>query len=343
MRPTSINAIQPVVRFREILEALRQGPSWWIDDAFLRFAAQASALRPASAEATAAQIRATVDEIRAKAAWCDRLGGAFIYVVAATLVAAGDTVDQLVADVRRMGPSLRTHGFHGVGGCEVTAILVMRVLGEGRSPGATDVARVRAIYDLMRGHHWWLTRRDDLPACALLADRGGSAAEAEALAEGVYQALSARGLQAGDPLQTASLLLPLIDDGVDGVTARYLELMDRFAARWQRLPADDYAAVALLAWLDHDCERIVDRFLELIEEMRAGLPMLSAPVAETITADLVFIDLVRLDRHLRPITDEPAIAVMRTRLRRQRAASLALARIPPSSVVLAPDWPLLWP
>ena len=68
----------------------------------------------------------------------------------------------------------------------VSAMILRRVVGE---PDDTHVQRMRAIYDSMKHHHWFLTGPDDLAECAMLVAREGTPEEIGDHIEAIYRRL----------------------------------------------------------------------------------------------------------------------------------------------------------
>ena len=75
-------------------------------------------------------------------------------------------------------------------------------------------------------------------------------------------------------------------------------------------------------------------------ELSELAPVEFAEVDFNVAADLVFLDLVRFDKHLHPFSGDAALARMYELIRLQRAASLLLVKVP-AAPVLAGDsaWP----
>jgi hypothetical protein len=332
MLPSYLHAIDPLARFQELYQALGADCAWWSVNPWLRFAAQAAVMRPASPSETARAIRATAEELSRQARWYEPLASSLNLVVAATLVQTGDTASAFVGEVDNANHLLRQAGFHHGGADKILSILAMRVL-SGNKPATAEITdRMRRIYVQMRSHHWWLTGGEDTTACALLATRNGTPEEIAGVADGIYHLLQDAGMKAGNDLQTASHLLTLTGLDAAAASRRFLALIAAFKTTHKIWP-EDYDAYALLSLLDHEPDAIVAKFSAVFGQLKQLTPDLYEDVDVAVAADLVFLDLARFDRKMRLLSEPAQIERMRDLIHAQRAASLALISIPPTPIV----------
>jgi hypothetical protein len=337
---STLHALDPLERFREIYEYLNRDNSWWNDSAWFRYAAQAAVMRPASPEKTAHEIREMAAKLQAHAHWYDALSSPFTLVVAATLVQIGDTAEAFDAEVDSARRMLREAGFHHDGMHQLGAILALRVLSDGRSASYHDIARMRLIYRQMKSHHWWLTGGDDLPACALLSRCLGTPAEIAGVADGVYQLLCDHGFKRSNHLHAAANLLPLAGLPAADAAFRFTKLSEAFGHFSISLWTDRYDAIALAALLDHDPDRIAKRIDEISLELESLEPGLIDDANFNVAVDLAYLDLARFDRQMRRLSEPGELEHAQSLIRLQRAASVTLVAVPPTPIALGNGWPI---
>jgi hypothetical protein len=332
MLPSYLHAIDPLARFQELYHALGAETAWWSVNSWLRFAAQAAVMRPASPAETARAIHASAEELSRQARWYEPLASSLNLVVAATMVQTGDTAQAFVGEVHDAHQLLGKAGFHHGGTDRILSILAMRVLSGNKPATAAAADRMHRIYVQMRKHHWWLTGGEDVTSCALLATRSGTPEEIAGVADGVYRLLVDAGFKAGNHLQTAANLLPLTGLDATAASRRFIDLVAAFKAT-HSIWREDYDAYALLSLLDHEPERIVAKFSAAFDQLKKLEPDLYEDVDAAVAADLVFLDLARFDRKMRLLSEPAEIERMHDLIRIQRAASLALIDVPPTPVV----------
>ncbi|MCA9660941.1 MAG: DUF4003 family protein, partial [Myxococcales bacterium] len=145
---------------------------------------------------------------------------------------------------------LRVRGLFRAGGVrrdeprEAIAALLLGEVAGGVEVGRDEVTRLRAIYEALKGHHWFLTGADDLPACALLVGEAGTPAAIADGVEAIYAALQGVGLGPGDPLQRVAMNLYL--GRRDGACARVGALRAAFVAAEQPIRPLEYPGLSLL-------------------------------------------------------------------------------------------------
>jgi len=341
MQPTLAHALNPLERFREIYLLLGANPIGTVDHGWLRFAAQSAVLRPAAPADTAAAIRKISEQLQKQSHWYEALASPVRLVVAATLIQTGDTPEAFHDEVEKAHHVFRTAGFHLSGWNLIKSILAMRVLSEGQSINLPEVERMHQIFLQMKAHHWWLTGSEDVVACALLSTCDGTPEEISGIAEGIYRRLHEADLAAGNHLQTAANILPLSGLSAKAAADRFLSLTGIIQARSMPLWREEFDAIALLSLLDHEPDRIVTRLQEATTMLDNLAPIQFATVNFNVAADLVFLDLVRYDSHLRSLNTPEERERVQDRIRLQRATSLILVQVPPPVVVMGEaGWPL---
>jgi hypothetical protein len=151
--------------------------------------------------ALAARVDASGSALAKEQGWFSDLRGGLRFLVAAWLAASGRVPTTFTTECEAIRERLRAAGVRRGGAYEVIAITMLHVARAGDDP---TIHRLHKIYEMMKMHHWWLTGPDDLPACALLALRGGDLVNIETRVEGFYTKMRERGVSAGSGLQMAS-------------------------------------------------------------------------------------------------------------------------------------------
>lgn len=315
----------PAERFARIYDALNEDRRWYQGVTTLRFAAITAVTSPGSAEDLARNIRRVADELKDLAKWTDPFRSEIRFILSATLVRRGDRPRAFVDEVDRVRKILREDKFKRGGAYEVMAILVLRQARDLSVIPAEDIHRFKAIYEEMKKQHWWLTGADDFPASAIFVSQDGSPAEIAARAKAHYEALHQEGAKRGNPLQTAANLLVLSGDSPQESAQRFHALRRKFKDEGLWMHAGDYDELAILTFLRHSTDRIVDRVLahrRSVEELR---PKPGKEMSFDLAASLAFLDLVGYDAGMNKITDAKAIMDMQAILNAQQVAAIAAA------------------
>ena len=303
-------AVIPLERYRAILAAMAPERETWLDEFWLRIAANVAVLAPDEPARVAERIRHIAAALQAQAKWYQDLGSPLRFTIAALLIQHHIKLKDFLGEHARLGDmlhaaGLRTSGFH-----HTMTVLIMLISPESIHPGMLEVERVIAVYHDMKRFHWWLTGPEDLPACAALAQCRGSAAEVVSRTEACYLLLHEAGLSQGDHLQTAANLLPLTGLDADAAVGRYRALKTRIEAQAHPLVPVDYEAIAVLSLLDHDPQVVVDRLLAVRQELDLLQPEVMGSANLIVAADLTCLDLLRFDRAMQPLQQtrgEPAL------------------------------------
>jgi hypothetical protein len=304
MEKTLLTRADPVAAYRGLCAALHADHGWIADRHWLRFAAQAAALRPEAPEETARSIHAYLDDL-------------------------------LAARKIMHGLGLPHSNWY-----ELKTITAMHMIYDG-GPVASSalLQRLADIYAGMRRYHWWSTGRHELPACALLTACTGDTAAVVGQAEAVGTALVAEHLGHGHAVQTASGILPLAGVSAGAVFQRCDAIFRAMTAIG--LPRSDDALVvaAMLSLLDHDPVVIANRVNGIINQLTDPDHPAYIGAEIAVAADLAFLDLLRCDAHGNPLATVADDERIRRLTRLQRAISVVIAEVPvePASA----EWPMM--
>ena len=141
----------------------------------------------------------------------------------------------------------------------------------------------------------------------------------------IYQALDDQGLSKGNPLQTAANILYLAKLQPRDAARRYRKLADGFRKSGVSIWQSDYDELAILTFLDHPAKRVIDHVLENREAMKALRPKPDRSLTFNLAASVTFLELVRLDRNSKVITDVKTLLDMQAMINAQQAAAAAAA------------------
>jgi hypothetical protein len=315
----------PLERFIELYEALNTDRGWWGDPSSLRFAAMTALSCPGEPETIARDIRALSDGIKQEAGWFGELSSPLRFIVSAMLLLHGDSPETFLAESKRVKELFRQLKLRPGGIYETMATLVLRQRSGGKPVELSTVERFRDIYEEMKRYHWWLTGPDDFPACAILVGEPDSPERIGAGVERIYQALDRVGFAKGDPLQTAANILYLAHIDADVIADRFRALADGFRERKVSIWQSDYDELAILSFLDHATSMVIDRVLENRARMAQLKPDPGRLLTFNLGAGIAFIELVKVDRALKTITDAKALMDMQAIIAAQQAAAAAAA------------------
>jgi hypothetical protein len=315
----------PMSRFVAVYEMLDAERGWFGDPSSLRFAAMAAVVSPGEPSDVARGIRRISDEIKTQSGWFGALNSPLRFIVSAMLYANGDDAAPFLAEVERGQAMFRDAGLRRGGIYETMAILIMRLRADKQPIASSTVDRFQAIYEEMKRHHWWLTGPDDFPACAILVAQPESPVEIGERIEQIYQSLHAAGLTTGDPLQTAANLLYLARLDPSEAASRFRDLARGFRESGVSIWQSDYDELAILTFLDHPPTSIIGRVLENRAKMQELRPKPDRSLTFNLAASITFLELVKLDRGMKEITDAKALMDMQAIINAQQAAAAAAA------------------
>ena len=323
---SSVNLVpNPLDRFRDIYNALNEDRGWFGDASSLRFAAMTAVTCPGTPAEVAAAIRRMAEEIKELSGWFGELNSTLRFIVSAILVLNDDSADEFLEAVKQGRELFRRAELRRGGIYETMAILILRLQNDRQPVTEAAVTRFQALYEELKRHHWWLTGPDDFPACAILVGQDGAPVEIGSAIEDIYQALNKVGFSTGDPLQTAANLLYLAGLDAEVAANRYAELAAGFRQNGVSIWQSDYDELAILTFLNHPAQRIVEHVLEYREHMAQLTPSPGRLLTFNLASSLVFLELVQLDDNLDAITDAKALMDMQAIINAQQAAAAAAA------------------
>jgi hypothetical protein len=275
----------PLARFLAVTRELAGHKHWFEQVTLVRYAALPLLVAQGEPAPLAARVAADGEAIRREQSWFSDLRGSMRFVVAAWLAAWEREPQTFAAACERIRGLFRTVGVRRGGAYEIVAATMLHVAGAGDE---ATVQRLQRIYATMREQHWWLTGPDDLPACALLAVRGGDLAAMASRIELFYRRLREHGLRAGPGLQMASHILCLAAGSEVEVVARFLALHDEFLAAGIDMWDTDRDEIALLCALPQDPAVTVRNVVAHRAEIRGGLRFLGPTVSFSLACGTAF-------------------------------------------------------
>jgi len=315
----------PLRRFLELAEALRQGKPWYQESTIPRFAALALVTARGGASALITEMRETVKRIEKRAGLFGTLRSEERHLVAAMLVRDGDDPDAFIEEVARARRLFREKSVRRGGMSEVLAILILRAQSPGREVSVTQIVRFQAVYKALLADHYWLTGVDDYPTCALLCGSTQAPAAIRAGVESLYRGLHARRFRRGNNLQTATHILFLAPDGPEAAEGRFESLWRAFRDAGLRMFGEDYEEVALLAHLANSSKEVVRAVLSHRASIRELRPKPSRQHSFAFAASTVFLELVRDQARGQRVADVKAMIDVQQIIRTRRAAAAAAA------------------
>lgn len=314
---------QPLERFIELYDALRERKKWYESVMPLRYSALTLATVPGSAREITARIFKIADDLKARAGWFGPLNSPIRFAVAAVLHADGQSAEEFCRDVERIQQLMRNEKLRRGSAYEVLAIMILRRTSQGTRLSATDIRRFASVFRRLREDHRFLTGADDYPMCALLSATGDPVEEIGPRVEACYRALRRGGLSTGNPLQSASHILYFCPRDTDDAVAHFLALRDEFRAAKIRIFQTDYDELAALAFLDHDARTIVARVREHRIPLSRLRPKPDRNTSFSLACGTAFLDLVRRDRDFKEIHDARLLVQIQGILAAQQAAAVA--------------------
>ncbi len=317
---TSALRLDPFDRFAELYTALNSQRRWWQDHNPRRLAAIVLVSCEGEVADLVSTVIATDAAMAARMPWHSGITSSVRMLFAAQLVRNGGDPAAFLEQIQALRGLFREAGIRRYEPYEALAALILLRRPQA-PPGPAEVARLKAIYDAMKDHHWWLTGPEDLAACALLVAQPGSA---KAIADGVeriYQALHRDGCWRGDPLQTAANLLYLSGLEAAEVAQRFGLLVREFRAAGARIGQSEYDEIAVLCFVAQPVDRIVSTVLELRERLRQLLRWTTKGAAFNLAVNLAFVSLAASDEELANLADVKLVLDMQAIVAAQQAAA----------------------
>jgi len=315
----------PLERFCELYAAVFAEKRWFEDAGALRYAALSLASTAGRPGEIARRMRAAAEGLKERAGWFGALRSDVRFLVAASLVREGLDAGEFCDAVER-GNALFKEQRLTPGKTSAYSALAMLILMADSERGAVEpeqVARMRAIYDLMRGEHAFLTGRDDYPAAALLVCSGAPLEEIARRVEEAYSGLLRRGFSRGNPLQLATHVLFFNPCDDREALDRFRRLFDELRAQGLHMHAGDYADVALLSFLPQPAGDVARRVLADRRRIRELRPKADPEQSFDLACGTVFLHFVRRDAASKPIDDVRALMHVHALLQAQQAAVIA--------------------
>lgn len=316
---------EPMPRFRAIYEALYSEKGWGGETNSLRFAAMAALSCSGEPSEVALKIKNIANEIKAKVGWFGDLNTPLRFIVSTMLIMNEDTVSDFLEETKRVHLMFRTAKLRNGGIYETMAILIMRMSFFKAPIQMETIERFKVIYQVMKKYHWWLTGPDDFPACAVLVSQKESPEEVGLVIEKIYQELKLRGFTTGDYLQTAANILYLTHTEPIEIAERYSNLATAFRRAGVRMWQSDYDELAILSFLESPPDFIVEKVLTYREEMKTLYPKPDSTITFNLAASITFLELIRLNKKLKTVSDVKALLDMQAIINAAAAASAAAA------------------
>lgn len=312
----------PVARFVELYEAFDDSRRFFEDKAPIRFAAATLVTTPGDAADIVRAVRAGEAELRQTLGFFSGAVSALRLVLAAVLHKRSDAPAEFASAFGAARTLFRAHRLRRAEIYEMLAFTILRGQADDDEIEATQVARVKSIYDALRGHHFVLTGPEDLPACAALA---GTRESAHAIGEGteaVYRALQKRaGWWPGDHMHTASHIMYLSGADPSLIVERAARLCEAFRAKGYKIRGGDYDNIALLCFIAVPVERIVDTVLEMSVRVHRELSMwFGKAAAFNLAVSLAFVKMLQGDEALERLSDVKTLLDMQAIIAAQQAA-----------------------
>jgi hypothetical protein len=317
--------LDPLTRFCDIYNALNVKRGLLGDASSLRFTAMSAVICEGEPAEIAAEIRRTAEEIKAESGWFGDLKSPLRFIVSAILVLNEDRAADFFDEVKRVRKVFRRLKLRRGGIYEEMAILIMRVK-YNKTPLRDDIVeRLKSIYEELKKYHWWLTGPEDYPICGLLAVQRESPEKIGTTLEQIYKALHKQGFSRGDPLQTAAGLLYFAHLDPELAAIRFRDLAACFRNQGVRIWQSDYDELAILSFLEHGPDYIVETVLRNRKEIESLRPKPDRSTTFNLATEITFLYLARLDKKFKEIVDVKGLLDMQAIINAQRAAAAGAA------------------
>lgn len=283
----------PLHRFAELCNAFEAERGMFGDRAPLRLAAVSLVLTPGPADELAAHVRTVGSHLDAiYGGWTSSIDASLRLVLAAALVRTGEDATAFGTAIARVQAMMDAAKVRKGGAHSLLAAMVLRRVAGGE-PGEAHVLRMRAIYERMKHHHWFLTGPEDLPACAMLVGRPGSPEQIGDHVEAIYRRLAdVPKIWGGEELQTAANVLGLLAFAPDEAAARFVELAAELRARGVKVRGAEYDEVAVLAFIPRSAALIAERVTNMRDRIVAELAWYESSMGTSLASNLAFVELL---------------------------------------------------
>ena len=277
-------ATDPITVYLETFEKLRAAKRWTTNTMIFRFVALT--LGAAGGDVTYDQLEEAAKGLQKRARWTSPLRSEIRYVVAEMILRRGLDPGRIHARVVETRDAFKTHKIASRGSGPTLAALLLALQGEGRAVPKQRLERLARIYRRWRDDHFWLTDSNDLPAAGLHAGRDEPVEALAANVERAYQSLRDAGFSRGNQLQIVSQLLAVDPRGTDAGVQRFRRVAARLKDARERVNADRYDEIAMLALTHEAPSRVVDRVLQYRDRLRGARPRPPKDMAFALAAGL---------------------------------------------------------
>jgi hypothetical protein len=312
----------PLARFQQLYQALNERRGWLESATPLQFSAVALLTTPGEPAQIAASLYEIAEDLHRRAGWFSDLRSPTRFLIAASLLRAGETAETFHNAVSEASELFREQDLRRGSGYEAIAILILRQQDPQRVVQPRQVTRFKSIYRMMKSHHWWLTGPDDYPACALLCAGDERPHEIGRRVEAFYTRLKDRGISRGEDLQTVSHILYFNPKPDDEVLDRFLALHQGFSDASISMQRSDYDEIAILTFLDHAPGVIVDRVVEHRQAMAELKPNPGRSLTFSLACGTAFVELAKLTGKLETVAEARLLKQLEDILQAQAAAAM---------------------
>lgn len=326
MQATPYFPADPVARLLELSQAIANDKRWFQGWSMLRYAAVGLITSAGEPEERSNALFEVADELKASAGWFGTLNSDVRFCIAASLMRHGHSAAEFSLEFDALRKHFRALKLPRGEAQEAMACLVLMNAAPDGVPSRAQAEALARVYVEMKAQHRILTDCNDLPAAALLSTTGDALDEIIERVEALHDGLRDMSFKRGNQLQLASHLLYFAPDADAVVLERFRGLYDSFREAGLRMNAGDYDEVSILAFLEHEPRRIVQRLLEDRERLRRDIPSsLSKQEGFTLATSTTFLHLATHDRRDERVVDALQMAQVLTLLQAQQAAAMVAA------------------
>lgn len=316
----------PCAHFIELATALVGHKRWFQSWTVLRYATVGLLTIPREPKALAEDLYSAAEEFKEISKWTSGLRGDVRFCIAAGLMRHGFDVPTFYDTLEKTRELFRKAGLPRCEVRESLACLVLMSHAPESRPTPEQVGRVAEVYAGMKKQLKAYTGVDDLPAAALIATSDDDLDRIQERLESLYKGLKGLSFRRGNQLQLASQLLYFAPDPDEVLLERFRSLYSGFEEQGLRMNAGDYDEVSILAYLDHEPSRVIERLLEDRERIRESLPAKpSKQEGFTLAAATTFQHLATLDRQSQRIVDAIQASQVLALLQAQQVATTVVA------------------
>jgi hypothetical protein len=312
----------PFERFVDLYGSFEASRTFFEDKTPFRFAAATLVTTPGPVGEIREAVAEQSEQLAKSFGFWTTIAPGLQVILAAVLHKRGDRAPEFVEG---FGPARETFRRHGLRRNEVFELISYTIL-RGQSHNAQiedeSIARIKQIYLALRGHHYFLTGPEDLPACAALAGTRESPQEIGDGCERVYRALQKQAhWWPGEQLHTASHIMYLSGVAPETITQRAAHMCEQFKAKQYKIRWADYENISLLCMLAIPIDRIVDTVCAAAERIQTELKMwFGKNAAFNLAVSIAFVQLLQGNEDLERISEVKTLLDMQAILAAQQAA-----------------------